>query len=657
MNMSTRTRFTLILTLALLGGVALWATLTRAAPGNAPLAQGGAPAVVSYQGEVRVAGTPYTGTGYFKFAVVDFPGTTTYWSNDGSSSGGGEPTAAVALLVSDGLFGVLLGDTSLSGMTQPLTAGVFSEPDRYLRVWFSSDGSAFSRLEPDTRIAAVPYALQAERVPGYAGVVVVARSGGDYTSVQAAINSITDATAGNPYLVWVAPGVYSETVTMKPYVHLQGAGQEATVVTSTASTDVFPPTQATLVLTHHVSLRDLTMGNGGAGTYNVALLATDGTARTLVADVTARAQGGGTYNYAIRLSGSGTGVMLQNVTALTENGSDINCGLCNSNGAAATLRGGSFTARGGGITYGILNSGSTTALEAESVTALGENGSGNYGLYNHSGAATLHGGSFTARGGSDARGIYNRDGSATLEAESVIALGENGTSDNYGLYNYNGAAATLRGGSFTARGGSDARGIYNANSFTTLEAESITALGENGSIKNYGLDNGFGGVTLRGGSFTGRGGGGAWGIYNSDSPALEAESVTALGENGSDNHGLCNYNGAATLHGGSFTARGGKFTYGILNDGSIATLEAKSVTVVGENGTTSNLGLYSLDGTASATQSVLQGADYSVLSSSSTVTVSNSRLVGGPATGIVTCVLVTWGTGPGSVSTDGSTCP
>jgi len=34
----------------------------------------------------------------------------------------GEPTAAVQLAVSEGLFSVLLGDTTLGGMTQALTA-------------------------------------------------------------------------------------------------------------------------------------------------------------------------------------------------------------------------------------------------------------------------------------------------------------------------------------------------------------------------------------------------------------------------------------------------------------------------------------------------------------------------------------------------------
>ncbi len=125
-------------------------------------AQSGSPAIVSYQGKVTVNGTPYTGDGYFKFAVVNQAGTVTYWSNDGSSWAGGQPTNGVPLPVANGLFNGLLGDTSLAGMTAPLYASVFEGTDRYLRVWFGDDAASFTRLSPDWHIAAVPYALQAE---------------------------------------------------------------------------------------------------------------------------------------------------------------------------------------------------------------------------------------------------------------------------------------------------------------------------------------------------------------------------------------------------------------------------------------------------------------------------------------------------------------
>ena len=123
-------------------------------------AQSGAPTLISYQGLVAVGGLPYSGTGSFKFAIVDQAGTTTFWSNDGTSSGGSEPTSAVDLTVALGLFNVLLGDTSLTNMGA-LGASAFDGTERYLRVWFSS-GGAFDQLTPDRRIAAAPYALQVE---------------------------------------------------------------------------------------------------------------------------------------------------------------------------------------------------------------------------------------------------------------------------------------------------------------------------------------------------------------------------------------------------------------------------------------------------------------------------------------------------------------
>jgi hypothetical protein len=587
-------------TIAMTGVTTLVILAFAGLAGAGPLArsslQGGVPLVVSYQGQVTLDGSPYDGDGYFKFGLVDEAGTT-YWSNDDTSTG--EPEFGVPLHVTRGLFNVLLGDDSLEYMV-PLEVDAFRDTDRYLRVWFSRDGVSYQQLSPDRRVAAAPYALQAQEAqvaanadtvdglhasafanathshtPGqitpqgsgsgldadtvdglnagqlgshYQNVVVVAKSGGDYVSVQAAIDSITDATAGNPYLVWVAPGVYEEQVTMKPFVHLQGAGQEATIITSAASDSAWPPTQATLVLASDISLRDLTIGNNGAGDYDVALLATAGVARTLVAGVTAQAQGDGMNNYAVYLGGSGVDITLRQVTALGENGA-ANYGLYSTSGAAARLRGGSFIGRGGTLGRGICSTVSTI-LDAEGITALGESGTSNYGLYNTSGAtATLRGGSFTGRLGTSACGIYNGGGGADLEAESVTALGESGTNFNHGLHNYWGDA-TLRGGSFTGRGGTDARGICNSNGAT-----------------------------------------------------LETEGVTALGESGTNNYGL--------------------YTTGT--------------------------------GTAYIAQSVLEGATNSVYyDESGDVTVSNSRLVGGVVHGYVICTLVTRDT---LVSTDGFTCP
>jgi hypothetical protein len=57
----------------------------------------------------------------------------------------------------------------------PLEVDAFRDTDRYLRVWFSRDGVSYQQLSPDRRVAAVPYALQAQEaanadtVDGYDG--------------------------------------------------------------------------------------------------------------------------------------------------------------------------------------------------------------------------------------------------------------------------------------------------------------------------------------------------------------------------------------------------------------------------------------------------------------------------------------------------------
>jgi hypothetical protein len=132
------------------------------------------PGIISHQGKVTVAGTNYTGTGLFKFALVNADGTTTYWSHDGTSSAGSEPTAAVSLAVARGVFSVNLGDTTVAGMTQVIPPGAFSSDPVYLRVWFNDGVNGSQRLTPDRRITSMAYALKAATAASMASADAVA---------------------------------------------------------------------------------------------------------------------------------------------------------------------------------------------------------------------------------------------------------------------------------------------------------------------------------------------------------------------------------------------------------------------------------------------------------------------------------------------------
>ena len=118
------------------------------------------PGILSHQGRIAVNGVNFDGAGQFKFALVNGAGDTSLWSNDGSSAGGAEPTAAAEVTVAKGHYAVLLGEAPMP----EIPATVFSEnADVRLRIWFSSDGGAtFEVLSPDRRITPVGYAMVAK---------------------------------------------------------------------------------------------------------------------------------------------------------------------------------------------------------------------------------------------------------------------------------------------------------------------------------------------------------------------------------------------------------------------------------------------------------------------------------------------------------------
>ena len=120
------------------------------------------PLLIEYSGRVSSSGSPFTGTGSFRFAFVDSAGTTSYWSNDGTSSAGSEPTAAVSVTCDDGFYTVLLGDSSLTNMTD-IAETVLDNDTLYLRVWFDDGTNGSQLLTPDQRVASTVFAARARK--------------------------------------------------------------------------------------------------------------------------------------------------------------------------------------------------------------------------------------------------------------------------------------------------------------------------------------------------------------------------------------------------------------------------------------------------------------------------------------------------------------
>lgn len=105
--------------------------------------------------------------------------------------------------------------------------------------------------------------------PHYANVIVVAKSGGDFTDPVAAVNSITDVSASNPYLVKIMPGVYdinTNSLSMKEYVDVEGAGRDVTIITGNYANEF-----GVVNGINNSEIRDLTVRNTGGGDWAVAV--------------------------------------------------------------------------------------------------------------------------------------------------------------------------------------------------------------------------------------------------------------------------------------------------------------------------------------------------------------------------------------------------
>lgn len=62
-------------------------------------------------------------------------------------------------------------------------------------------------------------------------IIQVSKKGGDFETIQAAIDSITDAAADNIYTISVGPGIFIENpIVLKSFIGIRGSGSQATVV-------------------------------------------------------------------------------------------------------------------------------------------------------------------------------------------------------------------------------------------------------------------------------------------------------------------------------------------------------------------------------------------------------------------------------------------
>jgi hypothetical protein len=243
--------------------------------------------------------------------------------------------------------------------------------------------------------------------------------------LRQAVAGISDASAGNPYLVKIEPGVYdleSNSLFMRPYIDIEGSGEGVTTITSALGTG-----SGTVVGANNSELRYLTVKNTGEANQQVVAIFTETTSPRL-SHVTAIGSGG-SENYGIHTS-NGTPV-LSYVTASASGGGQ-SFGLANYNSVMTVLNSSISASDGAGFNAGYVSTaGGTNRITSSTITASG--GAIAIGMRTYNGSHTLANTTVSATGSGETTGIYIGQKASTPTMNILQSRVSGGTHSIYSI--------------------------------------------------------------------------------------------------------------------------------------------------------------------------------------------------------------------------------
>ncbi len=265
-------------------------------------------------------------------------------------------------------------------------------------------------------------------------IVTVAKGGGMFTDPVAAVNSITDASENNPYLVAIAPGIYTliQPLVMKQWVDIAGSGENVTRLTGTISSEIEKEDSTIVQGASDTMISDLTVENTGGGTFSIGIY-NNNISRMKISRVTVNTSGAAN-NFSIETYKSS--LIISNVTAFASDGAQ-NTGIIN-NTSAVTLIHAVATARGNSSSYnnGILND--HCSPEMIDVTATALYGLGNCGIRNDGASPTMEHVHAEGFGGANNYGVFNQSSYCYPQIRRSTIIG-----DTYAVMSLDGPGVTI----------------------------------------------------------------------------------------------------------------------------------------------------------------------------------------------------------------------
>ncbi|HEX2915877.1 MAG TPA: hypothetical protein VH186_34265 [Chloroflexia bacterium] len=193
------------------------------------------------------------------------------------------------------------------------------------------------------------------------------------TALLTAMTTISNSTpsASNPWLLKLEPGNYDlngNSLTLLPFVDLEGSGEDVTFISSSISSG-FPPTQGTLTMAANSTARLLQVANSNNGFRKAAVVIPATATNVQLSHINAiETTTGGGEGYALYNNGS---VTIQNSQFTVAGATTDNVGVRN-DGGTLNLQGSQVTGTSGGTMVGIFSfAGGTTNVANSNIAVSG----------------------------------------------------------------------------------------------------------------------------------------------------------------------------------------------------------------------------------------------------------------------------------------------
>ena len=246
--------------------------------------------------------------------------------------------------------------------------------------------------------------------------VYIVGEGGEYSRINDALQAV-NATKESPCLIKVGPGVYKEQIWMKPYVDIEGSGENVTIVWYDGG-NAFDPTSATVIGDSHSELRHITIESvvfNNEKTDAIGII--NPNASSNLYHVTVHARGGKNYNYGVCNVGAHPKMSHMDIEASQIDDIDLSWN------------------------YGVYNDSASPIMTDLKIAALG--GDRSYGVVNKDKSSPIMTNVLTIGSGGNIRnrGIWNESSSPYMVHVTAKALGN--SFENTGIENYNSSSPIL----------------------------------------------------------------------------------------------------------------------------------------------------------------------------------------------------------------------